>query len=440
MANPRKTAVRALIKLEKDGGYSNIVIDTAIKNSQLDARDSGFATALFYGVLERKITLDYIISKYSSVDMDKMSLLVKQTLRSAIYQIKYMDKVPDSAAVNEAVKIIKSLKEEKAAGFVNAVLRSFLRNGKKIDYPNDEIQRMVIEYSCPRWIVEGFIKDYGVDNCKGILKGFLKSTLLSLRVNTTKITTQQLLSKFIESGIDARVSDICEDAILLSNAGNVQNLFGYDEGYFHVQDVASQLACKVLNAQPGDRVADMCSAPGGKSFTIAQYMQNKGELFAFDIYDHKVGLIKSGAERLSLDCICAKINDAGKYDSELGEFDKILCDLPCSGLGILGKKPEIRYKNVAFLDSLQDLQYDLLCTSAKYLKPQGTLVYSTCSLRNEENRKVAERFLQNHKDFEAVSILPHVKRGIDEPDNMLTLMPHIHKTDGFFISAFVKKG
>ena len=436
MQNARITAINALIKMENDDAYSNIVIDTALTKSGLNRLDSAFASTLFYGVLERRITLDYALQKYMKKPLEQTDITVLTVLRAGIYQLKFMDKVPDSAAVDESVKCCVALKKHNAKGFVNAVLRSFIRDGKKIAPPKDDLQMLSVKYSVPEWLVKSYIADYGRDNAEKIMSAFLRKKALSVRVNTTKISCADFIDMLGNKGITAKESPICKNAVIIDNPGAVKSLCGYNDGLFHVQDVASQLTAAALEIGGNDTVLDVCAAPGGKTFTMAQ--QTSGTVLSCDLYPHKVRLIEQGAERLGLDNVKALVNDASKHNETLGSFNKILCDLPCSGLGILCKKPEIRYKNVTFVDKLPKLQYDLLLESAKYASVGSVLLYSTCTLRHAENGQVANKFLQNNPDFEPLSILPNIKRGIDEPSNQLTLLPHIHGTDGFFMACFKK--
>ena len=435
--NARYTAFQALQKLKGKDGYSNIVLDAVLKNSGLSHVDRGFVAALFYGVLERGITLDAVIRRYLRPSM-KLSRPVELVLQLGLYQLLYMDKIPDNAAVDESVKLVRKIGQPKAAGLVNAILRQFIRDQKKIPLPDSGIQRLSVEYACPEWIIESFTKDYGYDNCVGILQSFLQHRYLGVRVNINQISATDLLMLFTEQGIQVRRSTICPDALILEGAGDVRQLPGYAQGLFHVQDLAAQLCVQALNIAGTMRVLDVCAAPGGKSFTIAQQLENDGEVLALDLYPQKVELIRQGAERLHLQNIHAAVQDACVYNPALGSFDRVLCDLPCSGLGILAKKPEIRYKNVAFLDNLPELQYHLLCISACYLQVGGILVYSTCTLRNAENAQICNRFLQAHPEFAPYSIFQNMQRAIQEPAHMLTLLPQMYHTDGFFICAFQK--
>jgi 16S rRNA (cytosine967-C5)-methyltransferase len=439
MYSARKVVMRALTKLETENGYSNLVLDNALSESGLDPRDKAFASALFYGVLERRITLDYIISKYLRQPISSLSNAVLQALRIAVYQMIYMDKVPDRAAVNESVNLIKNSRQKSASGLVNAVLRSFLRDNKEFCLPDDKMKALSITYSAPQWLIKSFTADYGEKNAKGILESFFSSKPIAVRVNTTKISFGDYLKILLDSGIDAAADELAKNSILIKGAGSIENLPGYKEGYFHVQDTASQLCASVITQRNAKRVLDVCAAPGGKSFTIAENLGGKGEVVSCDLYPHKISLINAGKERLGLKNITVVLNDAAKYNNELGKFDAVLCDLPCSGLGILSKKPEIRYKNVAFLDNLPEIQYHLLDKSADYVSQDGLLVYSTCTLRHCENKDIADKFLVNHSEFKPLPIFSEIKRAFKESDNMLTLLPHIHGTDGFFISAFVKE-
>lgn len=434
MQNARTVAVEALIKLDADGAYSNIVIDKMLSAKQLSKVDAAFASALFYGVLERRLTIDHILSGYLKRPLGKTDSAVLNILRTGICQLKFMDKVPDNAAVNESVKCCVYFKRASAKGLVNAVLRRFISDGKAIRLPRDETAALSVRYSVPVPIVRSLRDDYGSECAEGIMRAFLEEKYLAVRVNTAKISTADFLKELEKRGVRAKESALCRDAVKIYSSGSVRELFGFNEGLFHVQDIASGLCVQALSLDESSTLLDVCAAPGGKTFTAAE--QTKGAVVACDLYPHKVRLIESGAARLGLHNVRAVQNDASVFNEGLGKFDRVLCDLPCSGLGILGKKPEIRYKNVTFVDNLSKIQYDLLEKSANYVSLGGILVYSTCTLRHNENGQVADRFLRSHSDFEAVPLFPEIRRAHPEPSNQLTLMPHIHHTDGFFISSF----
>ena len=435
MSDARELVANALLSMQADDGYSNIVIDKALENCELSSRDKAFASALFYGVIERRITLDYILKKYVRPKL-RIKPAVKITLRMGLYQLLYMNSVPDSAAVNESVKLTHKLGQPGAAGLVNAILRSFIRDDKKFELPTDNIKALSVKYSCGEDLVKGFVNDYGEAIAENILKGFENAdNSVTLRVNTLKTSIDELLEKFKENNITARRVEICDTALKVYSAGDIRSLYGYKQGLFHVQDVASQLCAKAVGANENMRVLDVCAAPGGKSFSIAEYMSGKGEIISCDKYEQKIKMIATGAYRLGLNNIKSLPNNGEVFNSDLGNFDRVLCDLPCSGLGIMVKKPEIRYKNVALLDNLPDLQYHLLCTSCEYVKSGGMLIYSTCTLRKCENEQIVEKFLNEHSDFSIVKVLPEFERNEDT----LTLFPHQSGTDGFFISAFIRE-
>lgn len=433
MANARKEAVKALMKIEIDGGYSNIVVDNLLLETDLDERDKAFATSLIYGVIERKLTLEYIVSSYSKTPLKKIKPFILYVIYTSLYQIIYMSKVPNSAAVNEAVKLVRNSKFRNLSGFVNAVLRNFLRDGE-IKYPDEKADYLSVKYSVSKDIVKLFLNQYG-DQTEEILNGFFELDGVSIKVNTLKISAEDLKAKLSEQ-CEVKTHPLIDEVLVLKGAGSVRNLFGFNQGYFHIQDAASAICAKIVDAKEHDRVIDVCAAPGGKSFSIAENMGDKGEVLALDLYEHKVELIKKGAERLGLKSVKSFVNDASKYNSSLCKFNKVLCDLPCSGLGILGKKPEIRYKNVAFIENLPALQYNLLIASKQYVEIGGNLFYSTCTLNEKENFSVVDKFLLENKEFEPFPIGENFEKTKKDRVNTLTLLPHIHKTDGFFISAF----
>lgn len=434
MVNSRKEAIDILFDIETNQGYSNIALDKALREKDLSKKDKAFITTLIYGTIEKKITLEYIVSKYSKTPLKKLRPFILTALKTALYQIIFMDKIPDSAAVNETVAIVRKSKYRNLGGFVNAILRNFLRDGKTVSYPTDEKEFLSVKYSISPELVDLFLAQYSSDTEK-IFKGFEELSGVTLKVNTLKISTEELYEKLSEN-CEVTVSSLCDDLLILKGQGSVRDLYGFDEGYFHIQDTASAICAKTVSELDGERVLDVCAAPGGKSFSIAEYMDDKGEVVSLDLYPHKVELIKNGAERLGLNSVKAFVNDAEKFNSDLGKFNKVLCDLPCSGLGILAKKPEIRYKNVSFVDNLPLLQYHLLETSKLYVEVGGFLFYSTCTLNIGENTEVVKKFLKNNSDFEPVKIGEGYEKTKYDLDNTLTLFPHIHKTDGFFISAF----
>lgn len=440
--NTRNIALKILLSVEQDGAYSALVLNNSIKENKLNHLDSSFVCALVYGVLERKLTLDYIIKQYSKIPLRKIDIKTKLILRLGILQLLFMDKVPDSAAVNESVNLAKKNKLHKSTGFINGILRSITRAEVKYKLPdekNDKLLFLSVKYSCPQDIIRLWIESYGEENAVGILKSLSGRPQLTARVNTLKTNADELIEELAQENVKAEESPVIDNALLLTDTGSIENLKAHKEGKLYIQDCASQLCIKALDPKPDDTMLDVCSAPGGKSFTAAQYMENTGAIYAFDIYEHKLKLINDTAQRLGITNIKTAIRNADTETSDLPLSDKVLCDVPCSGLGIILRKPEIRYKDDLFNPDLPKLQYRILCNTARFVKAGGTLVYSTCTLNPAENQKNAEKFLREHPDFEPLALNLNVKRLIEEPMHMLTLFPQANGTDGFFISAFKKQ-
>ena len=445
MAGARSAALKALLRVEKEDSYSNLVLDSALNSSGLDGRDQALATAIFYGVLEKRITLDFVIGTFSRTPVEKLSPTVREILRIGVYQIRFLEKIPPSAAVNECVLLAKKNGEFRAAGFVNAVLRNLLRTPERVRLPSEErepVKYRSILYSCPEELVAFWREQYGPELADRILRGSSEKPDFFIRVNNTRTSEQQLLERLRAEGIEAEPAPWPDGALrVVKNAAALKHSACFREGLFHVQDIASQLCCRLLDPRPGERAADVCAAPGGKTFTIAEWMENRGEVVSCDVYPQRVGLIGSGAERLGLSAVRTLVRDAADPQTDLPAADRVLCDVPCSGLGVIRRGPEIRYKFPMSLDSLPDLQYRILCKSAPLVERGGVLVYSTCTLNPAENAGVAGRFLREAEDFEPLSLcLPGgIERVLDEPANQLTLIPEPHGSDGFFISAFRKR-
>lgn len=438
----RQLAFKALMRVEKEKAYSNIALNIVFSENNADMRDKAFASVLFYGVLEKKLLLDYNLSRFSERPINKLDTEILVILRMGLYQIFFTDSVPVSAAVNESVKLCKDNMLYKAAGFVNGVLRCASR-ADALSLPDKRRGKnkyLSIKYSCPENIIKLWRESYGDDMTEGILSSLDGRPPIAARVNTLKISSEELILSLHNEYIKAEKSELLDDCILLKETGSIENSKSYINGLFHVQDIASQMCCRLLNTSPGNTVIDACSAPGGKAFTIAQYMKNKGKIISCDMYESRLRLIRQGAERLGTDIIQTVAADSSIYD-DFPMADRVLCDVPCSGLGIIRRKPELRYKNDLGLDSLPDLQYLILCNCAGFVERGGILIYSTCTLNPDENGTNIRKFLKEHDEFEpyALAFPDCIKRGIDEPDNEFTFFPHINGTDGFFIGAVKRK-
>ncbi|MFU0833097.1 MAG: 16S rRNA (cytosine(967)-C(5))-methyltransferase [Oscillospiraceae bacterium] len=444
MTGAREAALKALLRVNAEGAYSNLVLDHVLSGAQMEPRDKSLATTIFYGVLERRITLDYVIAHFSSIPLKKISPTALEILRIGVYQILYLTKIPFSAAVNESVQLAKTCGAKRACGFINAILRNFIRSGGKIppfSSNTNEQKRLSVEYSCPEWLISLWNKAYGKETALQLLESLLQKPNLFARVNNTQVSEEQLIERLRQGGIAAERVAWPDHTLRFLNGIDVAESECYTEGLFHIQDLSSQILCALIDPQPGETVVDVCAAPGGKTFTIAERMENRGNVFAYDKYPKKVNLIREGARRLGLSCVKAGVRDAAAPKINPDKADRVLCDVPCSGLGVLRRKPEIRFKSPKPIDSLPDLQYLILCKSSELVKSGGLLFYSTCTLNPKENGAVARRFLASHSEFlpEPLLLPKNFRHAVEEPEYQMTFLPHMHGTDGFFLAAFRKK-
>ncbi len=432
---PRALALTLLRRFEGDSLYSNLILDTALRRNPLSDADRGFLTALLYGVIERRLTLNYLIDALSDRPAAKLDTDVLILLRMGIYQLRYMDRVPTYAALNETV----ALAPRHAKGFVNAVLRQYTRIGKDIQLPDrttDAIRYLSVAHSVPTELCSRFVDAFGMDRADAILAHANTTPPITLRLNPLKTDAAALRQKIEAVGVTVENALHTTDALRLPHGGNPATLPGFAEGEFFVQDEASVLCTKALDAKAGMTVLDICACPGSKSFGAAMDMRNHGTLRAFDLHKNKLSLIESGAARLGLTIISTAARDGRDFDPTLERSaDRVLCDVPCSGYGVLAKKPEIRYKSPALAAPLPDVQLAILENAARYVKIGGVLLYSTCTLLPEENENNVARFLARHPDF---SLCPFTAGDIDTPDGMLTLTPDLHGTDGFFMAKLVR--
>jgi 16S rRNA (cytosine967-C5)-methyltransferase len=433
----RQAAFLTLLKIEKDKAYSNIALDSAVKAYSLDSTDCAFISRLVYGVTERKITLDYVFSKFLNQPIKKLKPEILVILRLGTYQLLFMDKIPESAAVNESVLLAKNNKCSFATGLVNAVLRKVAKEGSLIlkDIPEEE--RLSVLYSAPQELVNFLKYHYKENAAEEILRSALQPKNITIRVNTLKTTPEELIEELNNEGVTAEKA-FFENALTVKTNGAIYELNAYKKGLFYVEDVSSQICVNELGLKENYKFIDVCSAPGGKSFTASQYMKNRGIIYSCDIHKHRVDLIENGAKRLGIDIIKPTVNDATLFNVDFKDADCVLCDVPCSGLGIIRRKPEIRNKPLDELKSLPPVQLKILDNAARYLKSGGRLVYSTCALNPKENENVCKKFLESHPEFSVITpeFLP---QNTFIRDGFVTLMPHINNTDGFFIAVFEKE-
>ncbi len=440
LASQRQIVLTALVRMERDGAYSGLVIKDAL--TTLSPQEAAFAAALFYGVIERALTLDAIIQQHSKTPLHKMDAAVRAILRMGVYQISYMDSVPDSAAVNESVKLCKTSKKASAAGFVNAILRAVIRAGKQPKFSGapEDGACMSAEFSCPMPLVTMLAARFGQARTRAILARSIGAAPMYARVNTLKTTAQTLILRLAQEGVTAAAHEVIPECLSLYHTGDITRLASFCEGLFHIQDASSQLCALAVEAKPGMTVLDLCAAPGGKSFTIAQCMQNSGALHSFDLYEFKADLIRKGAERLGISIMTAQTGDAAQYNPEVPMADRVLCDAPCSGYGVMRRKPEIKYKPLDSFGELEQMQAVLLANAARYVRPGGMLVYSTCTLRREENERIADAFLRNSPAFVPSPLTGPLARCHSEAAHMATILPDDFDSDGFFVAAFVRTG
>ncbi len=443
ITNARRGAVETLIRIHRDGSYSNIVTDAFLKSSDISKEEKSLFTRLVYGVIERRLTIDYCIDAVSSMSLKRMHPTVRDILRVGVYQLLFMDKIPVSAAVNEAVKLAKKMGQMKAAGFINAVLRNVERQKETVlENLPDTMEGDAVRYSLPKELLSYWRENYGeqADKMMAVLND---APPQSIRVNTLQISTEAFCSRLEKAGVSFELHPYLPDSLHILSGSDWKGVAKIQENWYYYQDTASQYCCLSLGALPGERIADICAAPGGKSFTIAQYMQNRGALLSCDIYDKKCEVMTARAKELGISCMHTLTRDGSSSVPEEWKkaFDRVLCDVPCSGFGVIRRKPEIRYKPLSETATLPALQLEILSRSAEMVKMGGVLQYSTCTLRPEENEKVVAAFLESHPDFSPriLPLLPCFEAAQLPPSYQITLFPHIHGTDGFFIASFERK-
>lgn len=422
--NAREIAHAALAAFRKSGTFPELFLKDALH--ALPRRDAALCTALTYGVLQNMALLDFYIGEFSNIPIKKISPRVLDALRLGIYQLKMMDRIPEHAAVNESVNLARR-EGAKSAGFCNAVLRAVLRADTMPEPSGDRLDVLAIKYSHPKWMVRRLISHYG-DETEQILAENNKIPPICVRVNTLKTSTDALVSKLGDEGVSASAHPWLKSCVIIKESGDIARLNSFCDGLFHVCDPASQMAAIALGARAGDRILDACAAPGGKSMVLAQEMENSGELISCDIHEHKLKLMQNGAARLHITNLKTALRDARE---STGEFDAVLCDVPCSGLGVIRKKPEIRFKSEDEIARLPEIQRDILESAAKTVKPGGCLVYSTCTILPCENMDVCDAFLKEHPEFALEPIELSCPNG--ENGGAITLLPHVNETDGFFI-------
>ncbi len=441
-ANPRKAALELLCRIETEGTYSNLGLNDALGAVQYTAADRRLLTRLVYGVLENRLYIDAVIRKYSKTPPEKMKPWVLNALRIALYQLKWMDRIPAAAAINESVKLVK-LRHGALSGFANGVLRTAQRQG--VEPPETDpgsLAGLSLLYSHPEWLVARWVSAFGFDRAESILKANNTPTVLTLRVNRLKGSPENLIRLLHSQGVEAKPSLILDEALLVTELGDreLPDLPAFQEGFFTVQDISSMLVAKAMAPAPGERVLDLCAAPGGKTTHMAEVMGNTGEIIAQDIHPHKVKLIQDNALRMGITMVDAVEGDALEFrEPWQGAFDHVLLDAPCSGTGIIRKKPEIRYnRKPEDVQSLSTLQFTLLEQAKAYVKNHGQLIYSTCTMEYEENEGVVARFLSANPEFSLVDVNGNIPESLRSSNPTVRIFPSENGLDGFFIAVMKK--
>lgn len=437
---PREEALKILIKVFEGKSYSNILIKNL--GQSFSSLDRAFITEMVYGTIKWKLRLDNIIDNLSNIKSDKISAGILNILRLGIYQIDFMDKVPQSAAVNECVKLAKKYGNPGAARYVNAILRNYIRKHDSIVYPDrgKSIGRYLsVYYSFPLWMVERLIKDFGSSFTEEFLKSGNQVPDLTARVNNLKTDKESLKNMLLEKNIEVQDGIYVDDALILKGVPGIEYIEEYKKGYFTIQDQSSMLAAKILSPQAGDFIMDVCSAPGTKSTYMAEIMRNRGTIMSGDISSSKLKLVSQNAKRLGIDIIKTYCGDARMcLDEYIEKADKVLIDAPCTGLGIMRKKPEIRWnRDIRDIDAIKSLQESILKTSSRYVKPGGVLVYSTCTVVKEENVEMIQKFVRENLNFrpeDISNLVPSRLKKESLKNGYIELYPNVDNVDGFFIA------
>ena len=444
MDNPRHSAAKILCAVYEKDAYANIALVNEIRKNSYNDIDRRFLTEIVYGSVKMGLTIDWILTKYMTRPLKKIPPMVRAILRISVYQLFFMDRVPISAICNEAVKLTKKYAHQGTANFVNAVLRTAGREKDKAKFPDEEknkLEFLSLSTGHPLWMIKRWEELFGYDETKKLADFNNSEPILSLRTNTLKVTREELLNELQTQNIEAKKSEITPEGILITKHKSLDEMTIIQDGKAQVQDESSMLAVHVLSPKEGEFIIDLCAAPGGKSTHIAALMNNRGKVLATDIYAHKIEKINENAKRLGIDIIETKELDG----RELGKLyenkaDRVLVDAPCSGLGVLRRRPDARLKkNEDEIKKLPKLQLELLESGAKAVKKNGVLVYSTCTIEPMENEEVVKKFLEQNSEFELDNtgeFLPIIKR----KEKMIQLLPTRDNTDGFFIARMIKKG
>lgn len=442
----REVALNVLTGVDENGAYSNLLLNRSLQQAELSPADAGLATELVYGTIARQATLDYFLNLFIKSGVKRLNPWVRSLIRMSLYQIRYLDRIPAHAAVNEAVEIAKKRGHSGIASMINGVLRSVLREGENLSIPDDlpTAERIALQHSHPQWLVERWIAQYGEETAEAVCAANNEAPKTSIRVNALKMDREELLRELAADGRDARASDLSEQGVIVESGGNMANDHLYRDGRFSIQDESSMLVAEALAPEPGMNVLDCCAAPGGKTAHIAEKMGNKGRIVANDLHEHKQGLIMEQAERLGLSCIESSVGDAMllKDRFEPASFDRVLLDAPCSGFGVIRRKPDLRWaKTPEDAASIAKLQRQMLSSVAGLVKPGGILVYSTCTIEREENQRAVAEFLRDHAEYVSEPFDAPALNDLPQAGGAgVQILPNQFGSDGFYIARLRRRG
>ncbi len=441
----RDMAIKVLHRILREGAYSNIALRQELGNSRLLRLDKAFITEIVNGTLRNLIFIDWVQSQFTG--KKKVEPWAEDIIRCGIYQIMFMDRVPDSAICNESAELARKYGHEGTVRFVNGVLRNISRNKGELKYPDKDREPykfLSVYYSHPVWMVERFVKDYGDEFAEELLKANNSTPSFTIRCNRLKINKKELMQILSEEGIECREGSYNPEAIIIKGTSSIEDKDSFKKGYYQVQDESSMLTAHITGPEPGEMILDMCSAPGGKAAHLAELMGNRGAIVARDIHKHKLGLVVQNCKRLGIGIVRTELYDAMNMDpGSAGKFDRVLLDAPCSGLGVIRRKPDMRWrKEPGNLEDLIRMQKKMLRLSSGYVKPGGKLIYSTCTINKSENIEVVREFLSDNRQFELESLKGLVPESLickNAQEGYLELFPNIHGTDGFFVARMRKR-
>ncbi|MBP1657559.1 MAG: Ribosomal small subunit methyltransferase [Bacteroidetes bacterium] len=439
-SGPRGTAVKVLNRVERTDSYLDKVLDAELRSGELNDPDKGLLTELVHGVLRWQNRLDWVLNGFSHGNFAKSEINVKNTLRVSLYQILFLERIPHSAAVNEGVEFIKRIRGDKPAGLVNAVLRNIIRNMDGIRYPDpaeDLVQYMSVFYSHPHWMVKRWLERFGQEFTERLLMANNERPGMFLRINRLKTSPEEFLSRLDAQQISYTRSSLFPHFVRVKTLSGIAQMDLFRNGMFTIQDESAALPCQLLDPRPGNRVIDLCAAPGGKTTNMAEMMKNEGEIIALDKYEAKLHLIRASCERLGVRIVDLHAVDAALFEAP--PADRVLLDAPCSGLGTLAKKPDMKWKrDLSDIRKLTATQEALMESAARLLKPGGALVYSTCTTEPEENSEIITAFLSRHPEFSLDRADRYLPADVVTADGFVATYPHVHFMDGSFAARLVK--